>query len=162
MVAYNVMFYSKCSFAHFTHRTSVWVVTFLIICGLLSTNLAGQPVSSYKSVTDERLENPEPHNWLMYRGNYDSSGYSPLSQIDTTNVSHLAPVWTFSTGMRESHQAPPIVNEGIMFVTTPHNHVLALDARSGDLLWRYARDLPEAQYQMHPTNRGVAVYANYV
>ena len=49
-----------------------------------------------------------------------------------------------------------------MFVTTPHNRVLALDARSGDLLWRYDRQLPEDQFQMHPTNRGVALYADRV
>lgn len=139
-----------------------WIVVFVIAGGLAPSIFLGQPVSSYATVTDERLESPEPHNWLMYRGSYDSKGYSPLSQIDTTNVSRLVPAWTFSTGMREGHEAPPIVNDGVMFVTTPHNRVLALDVRSGDLLWRYDRDLPEDQYQLHPTNRGVALYADYV
>ena len=118
--------------------------------------------AEYSPVTDERLLNPEPGNWLMYRGTYDSHGYSPLDQINTTNVAGLKPVWSFSTGLREGHQAPPVVNNGAMFITTPNNHVLALDAATGELLWRYQRELPEDLAQMHPTNRGVGLYGNLV
>lgn len=117
---------------------------------------------AYSPVTDQRLENPEKRNWLMYRGTYDSQGYSRLDQINSKNVRQLKPAWTFSTGMREAHQAPPIVNDGYMYVSTPHNHVLALDARTGELLWRYERELPEDLIQMHPTNRGVALHGNRV
>ena len=126
--------------------------------------LAGWAASAadYSPVTDERLAAPEPHNWLMYRGTYDSHGYSPLRQINADNVAGLKPLWTFSTGLREGHQAPPVVNDGAMFVTTPHNHLLALDAESGELLWRYERDLPEDLWQMHPTNRGVGLYGKLV
>ncbi len=116
----------------------------------------------YSPVTDARLAEPEPGNWLMYRRTYDSHGYSPLDQIDADNVHGLKPLWTFSTGLREGHQAPPVVNDGVMFVTTPFNNVLALDAASGDLLWRYRRDLPEDLSQMHPTNRGVGLHGNLV
>ena len=116
----------------------------------------------YAPVTDARLTNPEPENWLMYRRTYDSQGYSPLDQINAENVAGLKPLWTFSTGMREGHQAPPVVNDGAMFVTTPNNHLLALDAASGEQRWRYQRDLPEDLSQMHPTNRGVALYGKLV
>ena len=138
-----------------------WLAVSLVVGGFPLASL-GQPLPAYQNVTNERLINPEPRNWLMYRGSYDSKGYSALDQINTGNVSRLVPAWTFSTGMREGHQAPPIVNEGVMFLTTPHNRVLALDVRSGDLLWRYARELPEDLFQMHPTNRGVALYADRV
>ena len=111
--------------------------------------------AEYAPVTDARLTNPAPENWLMYRRTYDSQGYSPLDQINAENVAGLKPLWTFSTGMREGHQAPPVVNDGAMFVTTPNNHLLALDAASGKQRWRYQRDLPEDLSQMHPTNRGV-------
>ena len=48
-----------------------------------------------------------------------------------------------STGTAEGHQAPPIVNNGVMFVTTPYNQVLAIDAKTGDLLWRYKQQMPD-------------------
>jgi len=115
------------------------------------------PIANYTPVTQERLTNPEPQNWLMYRRTYDGQGYSPLKQITAENVKGLTPVWTFSTGLVEGHEAPPIVNNGVMFVTTPQAQVLALDAKSGDLLWRYKRELPEDLTQLHPTNRGVGL-----
>ena len=118
--------------------------------------------TDYAPVTDQRLVNPEPENWLMYRRTYDGWGYSPLEQVTPANAAALVPVWTFSTGVAEGHQAPPIVNNGVMFVSTPQNQVLALDAKSGDLLWRYKRDLPEDLFQLHPTNRGVGLYEDKV
>ena len=101
-----------------------------------------QDTRSYSAVTDARLEAPEPRNWLMYLRQYDSWSYSPLSQINTRNVEDLVPAWTMSTGTTEGHQAPPIVNDGVMFVTTPFNQVLAIDAKTGDLLWRYRHQIP--------------------
>ena len=63
-------------------------------------------------------------------------------QITAQNVSDLTPVWVFPTGVfTEHHQSPPIVNGGTMFVTTS-THVIALDAKSGEPLWRYVRELP--------------------
>lgn len=119
-------------------------------------------ISDYTPVSDERLREPEDANWLMWLRNYGAWSYSPLEQINRDNVSRLRPVWTFSTGLREGHESPPIVNDGIMFVTTPENQVLAFDAASGDLLWRYERDLPHDLFQLHPTNRGVALYQDKV
>src|SRR5690242_5492668 len=118
--------------------------------------------SAYNNVTQQRLEKPEAGNWLMTRGNYLGWGYSPLDQINASNVKDLVPVWTLSTGVAEAHQGPVIVNDGIMFVSTPQNRVLALNARNGDLLWRYERQLPPDQQQLHPTNRGVALYGDKV
>ncbi len=114
-------------------------------------------VKEYSPVTQERLSNPEPQNWLMYRRTYDGQGYSPLNQITADNVRDLVPAWTISTGLIEGHQAPPIVNNGVMFVSTPQAQILALDAKSGELLWRYKHLLPEDLTQLHPTNRGVAL-----
>lgn len=126
-----------------------------------SAAVATEP-PAYPAVTDARLVQPEPHNWLMYRRTYDSWGYSPLDAIDRTNVSALQPEWTFSTGVTEAHQAPPIVNGGVMFITTPRAQVIALDARTGEELWRYRRELPDDLVQLHPTNRGVALYGDRV
>lgn len=116
----------------------------------------------YAPVTDERLRNPEPQNWLSYRGNYGGWGYSPLSKIDAGNVGKLQLAWSFSTGVTEGHQSPPIVNNGHMFVSTPGGQVIALDAKSGQELWRYKKDAPAEMLQLHPTNRGVALYGDKV
>jgi alcohol dehydrogenase (cytochrome c) len=131
---------------------------------LFALSAAAQPTGAdrYSSVTDARLRQPEAGNWLMYRGTYDGWGYSPLNQITTRNVDELKPVWTLSTGMTEGHQAPPIVNDGVMFVSTPLNQVLAIDARSGDVLWLYRRQMPFDIQLGHPTNRGVALYGDKV
>ena len=75
--------------------------------------------AAYTPVTDARLKNPEPGNWLHYRGNYQGWGYSPLAKINTGNVSKLQLAWSFATGQVEGHQSPPFVNNGYMFVTTP-------------------------------------------
>ena len=125
---------------------------------VLAAVAAAGSLAEYAPVTDERLRDPAPENWLMYRGTYDSHGYSALDEINSKNVAGLKPLWTFSTGLREGHQAPPVVNNGTMFVTTPQNHLIALDAASGEQLWRYERQLPEDLSQMHPTNRGVGLH----
>ena len=113
-------------------------------------------------VTDERLLDPEPESWLMYRRTYDGWGFSPLSQIDNSNVADLAPAWTFTTGANDGvPQAPPIVNGRMMFVTTAEQ-VIALDAQTGNLVWRYRHPLPADVRRPHATNRGVALYGDRV
>jgi alcohol dehydrogenase (cytochrome c) len=119
--------------------------------------MAGE-VSNYSPVTQQRLENPEPGNWLTYRRTYNGQIYSPLKQINTSNVKDLKPVWTFATGVNEGHEAPPMVNNGVMFVATPYNQVIALDAKTGDLIWRYKHTVPEDLFQLHPTSRGVGMW----
>ena len=130
---------------------------------LLVAGAAGSAYAAdYTPVTDARLANPEPGNWLMTRGNYKGWSYSALDQINTRNVKNLVPVWSFSTGVDSGHESPPIVNNGVMFVTTPYSQVIALDAATGDLLWRYKRALPEGFSALHNTNRGVALYGDKV
>jgi alcohol dehydrogenase (cytochrome c) len=130
----------------------------LLTAGMLGTSYG----ADYTPVTDARLQNPEPQNWLMTRGNYQGWSYSALDQINTGNVKNLVPVWSISTGVDSGHEAPPIVNNGIMFVSTPYSQVMALDAASGNLLWRYKRKLPEGFAALHNTSRGVALYGDKV
>lgn len=135
-----------------------------LFCGLVLAASALPPAASadeikdYAPVTAARLANPEAGNWLLYRRTYDGQGYSPLDQINAANVKNLVPVWTFSTGVGEGHEAPPIVNNGIMFVATPQTQVIALDARTGEQIWRYKHPLPEDLFQLHPTSRGVGLW----
>lgn len=119
-------------------------------------------LAPYTPVTDARLTNPEPANWLMYRGNYAGWGYSPLDRINSGNVGKLTLAWSYVTGMTEGHQSPPVVNNGYMYVTTPNNRVIAFEAKSGRELWRYKKAIPEELQQLHPTNRGVGLYGDKV
>jgi len=135
----------------------------LVPCSLLlAPFVALAQIADYSPVTDARLLNPEAENWLMFRRTYDGHGFSPLNQINAGNVGDLEPVWSISTGLTEGHQSPPIVNDGIMFITTPLNHVIALDAATGDGLWEYARQMPFDISLIHPTNRGVALYGDRI
>lgn len=119
-------------------------------------------LQNYASVTAERLKNPEPDNWLMIRRTYDGAGYSPLNQITSKNVSKLKPVWGVLTGEGRVHEAAPIVNNGVMFVSTPNNQVMAMDVKTGNILWRYKRPRPAGANVPHDTSRGVALYGDRV
>ncbi len=119
-------------------------------------------LQNYQPVTAERLKHPEDGNWLMIRRTYDGWGYSPLTQITPANVGRLKPVWIFSTSETRSHESAPVVNNGVMFVTTPMNQVIAIDAKSGNLLWRYRRPRPTGASVPHETNRGIALYGDKV
>ncbi|MDP6239147.1 MAG: hypothetical protein QF670_11425, partial [Alphaproteobacteria bacterium] len=90
-----------------------------LLVGLGASVAAAAGIDNYSSVTQERLNNPEPENWLQIRGNYEGWLNSSLDQINTSNVQSLRPVWSRSTGVIEGHQAPPLVNNGVMFVATP-------------------------------------------
>jgi len=102
-------------------------------CALAALWTIGCPpasASEYSTVTEERLRNPEPENWLSWRGNDAGWGYSPLEQITSDNVKDLVPVWSYATGLQEGHQAPPIVNNGITgnaFKETPTIRMLTID-----------------------------------
>ncbi len=119
-------------------------------------------LTSYPPVTADRLKRPEPQNWLMIRGTYDGWGYSPLDQLTPANVARLEPVWMMATGMDRGHEAPPLVNNGVMFVSTPANQVIAIDVRTGQPLWRYRNPPPPDMINLHPTSRGVALWGDKV
>jgi len=119
-------------------------------------------LSTYQPVSAERLKNPEDGNWLAIRRTYDGWGYSPLTQITTGNVARLKPVWNIPTGVDTVHEAAPVVNNGVMFISSPNNQVFALDASTGRVLWKHKRPRPKGAFVLHQTNRGVALYGDKV
>ena len=119
-------------------------------------------LQNYAPVTSGRLLHPADADWLMGRRTYDGWGYSPLSQITPENVQRLEPVWVVSTGVNNGHEAVPLVNNGAMFVSTPGSQVMAIDVKTGIVLWRYKKQLPEDVIWPHPTSRGVALYNDKV
>ena len=112
-------------------------------------------------VTDARLRaaSQEPANWLTYSGDFGGQRYSPLTQITPSNVTALRPAWIYQASEPGVLQTSPVVVDGVMYLTEFRGHVVALDARSGRVLWRYQQSLPAQILTLGfgPTNRGVAV-----
>jgi alcohol dehydrogenase (cytochrome c) len=117
------------------------------------------PTTSAGGVTIDRLakSGAEPQNWLMYWGDYQSTHYSGLKQIDSANVGRLRAEWAYPMPGTEVLEATPVVADGVMYMTQP-GVVDALDARTGRRLWRYARQQKvKNPYEINPFNRGVAI-----
>jgi alcohol dehydrogenase (cytochrome c) len=106
------------------------------------------------------LAKPDPADWLMWRRTLDSWGYSPLNQINRSNVADLRMVWTrgIADGIME---ATPLVHDGVMFLPNPVDLIQALDAATGDPIWEYKRKLPDdlRRFVGSPDiNRNVAIW----
>ena len=138
----------------------------------LSFILASAPARAAdpREVTDDRLlkADTDGANWLMYNRTYSGWRFSPLEQINTSNVRKLVPKWIFAGGTLGDQQTTPIVNDGVMFTTSTSltlNRVQAVDAVTGALLWKHDRKIPEdvgALVRVIPHNRGVALHKNRV
>jgi lanthanide-dependent methanol dehydrogenase len=88
-------------------------------------------------------------DWTMPGHDYASTRYSPLAQIDASNVGKLTLAWTFSTGVLRGHESAPIVADGTLFVITPYpNLVYALDLTQpgAPMKWKFAPQ-PDASAQ---------------
>ncbi|GBG13990.1 pyrrolo-quinoline quinone [Novimethylophilus kurashikiensis] len=97
-------------------------------------------------------------DWPSYGRDYSNQRYSPLTQINRDNVAQLTTAWTYKSGVNATFQATPIVVDGVMYLSLPFNHVVALDARDGHQLWRYEHKRREGSKMCcGPANRGVAV-----
>lgn len=92
-------------------------------------------------VTDAALSRPPPSDWLMWRRTYDAQGYSPLRQINRSNVHRLRTAWSWVLP-ESGNEITPLVHDGVMFVYSGPV-VQALDATTGELLWQYLRKLPD-------------------
>ncbi|MBO4237574.1 MULTISPECIES: PQQ-dependent dehydrogenase, methanol/ethanol family [Pseudonocardia] len=108
----------------------------------------------------------ESHNWITYYGDYDGKRHSLLDQINAGNVKDLKVAWIFqasATGMMAStstyaFEACPIVVDGVMFVTGWDGQIWALDAVTGEQLWRYKHAIPiDVTLCCANVNRGCAV-----
>ena len=120
--------------------------------------VAWKPAEDF-NVSFERLRKSEaePHNWLSYWGNYAGTHASGLKSITPANVGKLRPVWNFQFGAG-LNETMPLVVDGLMFTTGPLNNANALDARTGNPVWKYVRPLPKiASHCTVMTNRGFAV-----
>jgi alcohol dehydrogenase (cytochrome c) len=105
----------------------------------------------------------DPGNWLTYSGSYSAQRHSRLSQINSTNVRRLRPVWVYQIRATDGFETSPIVADGIMYISEPGGSVTALDTVTGRRIWRYSRDLPKGvRGCCGHVNRGVAILGDMV
>ncbi len=117
-------------------------------------------VQAGAQVPYERIVNAaeEPENWLTYNGGYMSQRYSLLDQITPTNVSNLELKWILQNQVFGAWQSNPIIVDGIMYVTERPNSVMAVDASTGRVFWKFRHTPSEnARVCCGANNRGVAV-----
>jgi PQQ-dependent dehydrogenase (methanol/ethanol family) len=96
-------------------------------------------------------------NWLLFGRTYDNQRFSPLTQINLDNVKKLLPAAIIQTGILGSIEGNPIVVNGVMYVSTVSDHVMAFDAVTGHIMWTYTAKLRYSLTCCGPVSRGLAV-----
>ena len=121
--------------------------------------------ADFVPVTDAILLDPDPGDWLMVNRTYDHQAYSPLDEIDRSNVGDLKLAW-----MRAMDAGPqqlrPLVYNGVMYIAHPgSDHLQAIDATTGDLIWDYTWEWPAdlREYsQLGNRTRNLAIYGDNI
>jgi len=94
-------------------------------------------------------------DWPVYGGTAENNHFSSLQQINRSNVRQLAVAWTFDTGESGGLQTSPIVVDGVLYGLTPSQKVFALNAATGQLLWKFDSGLKGTQ-----PDRGLAYWSD--
>ena len=87
-------------------------------------------LSNYSPVTDEVLQNPQDSDWLTWRRTYNNQGFSNLAQINRETVSELKLAW-HQPVTPGNNMPTPLIHDGVMFLYSAGDVVLALDATNG-------------------------------
>lgn len=129
------------------------------IKGMLPAPLASKPSGGEQIPAGE---------WHAYGRTQHGTRYSPLAQITPANVSRLEPVWHYRTGdVRKpsdpgetTFQVTPLKVDDSLYLCTPHNLVIALDADTGEERWRFDPKVPDSVNRQHLTCRGLSYHAS--
>ncbi|MGE0862437.1 MAG: PQQ-dependent dehydrogenase, methanol/ethanol family [Vicinamibacterales bacterium] len=118
-------------------------------------------------VDDQALASVEsrPGDWLTYGRDYYEQRFSPLDQINDTNAAKLGLAWSFETATDRGLEATPLVIDGVMYTTGSWSVVYAVDARTGQQLWKYDPEVHRKYDQLaccDVVNRGAAFYKGRV
>jgi quinoprotein glucose dehydrogenase len=106
--------------------------------------------------------------WPTYANDPGGMRYSPLQQISRTNVAQLRVAWTYRTGAlphdpeeldhKAAFEATPILVDGKLFLSTPYDHVIALNPETGAKLWEFDPKLELPYGASEVTSRGVSAW----
>ncbi|MED5564788.1 MAG: PQQ-dependent dehydrogenase, methanol/ethanol family [Gemmatimonadota bacterium] len=117
-------------------------------------------------VTEAALIEADPAEWLTYGRDYAETHYSPLDRINSDNVGRLGLAWFWTNGGGAGRvEATPLVSNGVIYATATWSVVFALDARTGEQIWRWEPGIVRGGRRnggpsicCQPVNRGVALY----
>ena len=129
------------------------------VAGPKGLTVSGE-VRRFTPVTDAMLRQPDPGDWLMIRRNYEGWSYSPLAQINQSNVASLQLAWVWAMNDGGASQPTPIVHDGIIYLANTSNTVQALDGRTGELIWEH-RLGPEST-RAYGATRSLAIYGDKI
>ena len=134
-----------------------------LLTAFAGTLLAGTSLASAAEVTQQRLLNPEPQNWLMNYRTYDGQRFSPLARISKDNVKNLRLAYAVPLGGSAGNEwleATSLVEDGFLYISDAWGVLYKIDVRLGDvgrIVWRM-----EPKQERPATNRGAAMWGNYV
>ena len=117
-------------------------------------------------VTDSDLrasQNEASDRWIQFGGDYSNRRHSPIEALSPDNVDGLEFEWGLPTGTIGQFAASPLIYDGIMYVTSSYNRLFAVDARTGEIFWRYDHQLPDdLRLCCGPANRGASIHGDKV
>lgn len=119
--------------------------------------------NSTSTINDAMLAKASDHpgEWLTHGLNYNEDRYSLLTEINKDNVKTLGLAWTTDLQSKRGLEATPLVANGVMYMTGVWSIVYAIDARNGNMLWKYDPKVPVKTAERlccDIVNRGVALY----
>jgi alcohol dehydrogenase (cytochrome c) len=129
--------------------------------------MAGAAGVHAAGVTDAMIEADakSTNDVLSWGMGQQGQRFSPLEQINNKTVAKLVPAWSFSFGgeKQRGQESQPLIHDGRMFVTASYSRIYALDAKTGQKLWKYEHRLPDAIMPCcDVVNRGAALFDNLV
>jgi len=130
------------------------------ILAILCTAASAQ-VADFQPVGEATLANPDAADWLMISRTFDQQRFSPLDQINKSNVGQLRMAWArgLPAGTQES---TPIVYRGVMYLYVPGAGIEAVDATNGDLIWEYQRDYPRTVNPQAARNKNLGIFGDMI
>ena len=156
---------------------SHWPLTasVVIAAGVAGYSMTQDPLEIVGSLPTEIVNaNPAlggdvpPAEWHQYGRTPFGQRYSPLSDINTENVSSLKVAWQYRTGdvklpedvAETTYQVTPLKVGDTLYLCTPHNWAIAIDARTGEEKWKYDPNVGLNPDRQHQTCRGVTWYVS--
>lgn len=140
-----------------THKSAAYGLALTTLAAALAIGWqaparAAEP--STPSIQHYSSSGSDNQNWILPAKTYDNQRYVSLDQVAPTNVAQLKPVWSFKISDNGPIESPAVVWHGTAYITSAHDHVYAIDVKTGALKWEF-KDNPHVI--SFAANRGVAL-----